>query len=321
MCPFLEIGGIAGHGATGRGVEIAKLVKRWTGIPVSVGAARTKTLAKIANRLAKKSGVLALTLDGGDVDAALAGLSVEDVWGISNRLGRRLNRVGIVSALDLKRAPFGFLRERFGVVMERIGRELHGQKCLELEEHPQPRRQIHVSRSFGELVDRLDCLEEAVANYAARVAEKFRLQDSVASGVYVYVATDRFRERDRQYSGGIAVSILPATNHTGKVISLARSGLERIFREGYWYKKVGVMALDIQSAGGAVAQGNLFVSREGRGRDGRLMAALDRMNRKHGAGAVFFASQGIPESGGWRMRRDMLSPLYTTRWSDAPGVG
>jgi DNA polymerase V len=170
------------------------------------------------------------------------------------------------------------------------------------------------------LITDIESLEEAVANHAARVGEKPRRQGSVASGLYVYIRTNPFREGDRQYSNGVALPLIPATAHSGRLIASAREGLKRVFRPNSRYKKAGVMALDISSARPDLAQGKLFASRTGKEREVRLMAALDGINRRFGDGSLRYASQGTPGQGDWRMRREMLSPLYPTRWEDAPIV-
>jgi DNA polymerase V len=243
---------------------------------------------------------------------------VTEIWGVSSRLGARLNRLGIATSLELKRLDPHIARKQFSIVMERIVRELRGEVCLELEQEPPPKQQIHVSRSFGELVSDLESLEEAVSTYAARLGEKLRRQNSVASGLYVYIRTNPFRPDDPQYENGIAMPLTPATAHSGKLIAAAKAGLHKIYRQGFRFKKAGVMALDLADAGAAKAQGNLFFSQAGQEKDARLMAMLDQTNRRYGDGALHYASQGMPGQRGWSMRREMLSPLYTTRWEDAP---
>lgn len=318
---FLEIDAVPPQGWDAFGTAVAETVRKWTGIPVSVGIAETKTLSKIANREAKKRGVRALTMTAeSEIDAVLEMLPVDGVWGVSSRWGRKLACRGIVTALDLKQASTASIRRDFGVVMERLVRELRGEVCLELEEQPSPKKQIHVSRSFGQLITDLGNLEEAVATYAARVGEKLRRQNCMASGLYVYVRTNPFREGDKQYANGIALPLVPATAHSGKLIAMAIAGLRAIFQEGYLYKKAGVMALDIAQADASMAQGNLFFRNEDREKDMRLMGALDSANKRFGGGTLFFASQGVKDKGDWHMRREMMSPLYTTRWSDVPNV-
>lgn len=220
------------------GDNLARTVKKWTGITVSIGMAPTKTLAKAANRTAKRRGLRSLKLETEtEIDAVLDDMAVDDVWGVFGRLKKKLNRLGITTALELMHLAPARARSLYSVVLERTVRELRGEPCIELEEQPPPKQQIVVSRSFGKLVAELSELEQAVATYAARVGEKLRKQNSFANGVYVWVATNRFREQDKQYTTGISVSLIPATACTADIITAAIAGLRRIYQKGYLFKK------------------------------------------------------------------------------------
>lgn len=300
-------------------LNITSTVERWTGVPVSIGLGPTKTLAKVANRLAKKNRRkgMALLADG-IIQEALSSLPVTGVWGISGNWGRKLERMGIHTAWELRNAATDRIRRNFGVVMERTARELAGEPCLDLEEDIPPKKHIHVSRSFGELTGSLAHLEEAAATYAARLGEKLRKQHSFASALYVYIRTNPFREEDRQYSNAAVLPLMPATSHSGKLIAAAIEGIRCIFRPGYLYKKTGVMALELTPANAAMEQGNLFFNMGRAKEDLELMQTVDRVNRRFGTEALFFAGQGIARP--WRMRREMVSPAYTTKWNDLPTV-
>jgi DNA polymerase V len=306
--------------ATSLGQDIAHTVQRWTGIPISVGLAATKTLAKAANRLAKRQALSTLVLaTPAAARDALATLPVEDVWGISSRYQKRLGNLGITTALELSRLDPRDAKQLFGIVMERLVRELRGETCLGLEETPPPRKQLNVSRSFGQLLGDLASLEAAVATFASRVGEKLRRQDSVAAGLYVYLATNSFRQDDAQYANGVGVTLLPPTDHGGRLVAAAGEGLRRIYQPGYRYKRAGVMALDIGPARETLAQGSLLSCRADRQREVRLMRAVDQINHRYG-GAVVFASQTAGHGEAWKMRQDRLSPRYTTNWQDLPLV-
>ncbi len=299
---------------------IVSTIAKWIGLPVTAGLAGTKTIAKIANRRAKSLGLRSLKLESDDdIDATLADLPVVGVWGVSTRWGRRLNSLGIFTALDLKKMPPPQARKAFGIVMERTVRELNGEKCIELELQPPAKKQIHVSRSFGKLVTDLGELEQAVASYAFRVGEKLRRQDSFANALYVWVATNPFRDQDKQYSNAVSIPLIPATSSASDLLAAAGHGIRHIYREGYHFKKAGVMALDLVSASAELASGNLFFDRKAREKQMALMATLDKTNRRYGAGTLVYASQGLGDED-WRMLRKMTSPLYTTRWSDIPEI-
>jgi Nucleotidyltransferase/DNA polymerase involved in DNA repair len=302
------------------GDAIAERVKQWVGLPVGVGIAPTKTLAKVANRTAKKRGLRSLALqDPAAIDAVLADMPVTGLWGIHHRLGRRLARLGVESALDLKHLPPAHARKLFGVVMERMIRELHGVPCIDLEEQPPPKQQIMVSRSFGRLVTEYDELEQAFATYAARVGEKLRQQRCFARAVHVWLATNPFRDVDRQYTNAASVPLAPASADSGQLIGCAVQGLKRIYRTGFHFKKAGVLALDIAPEQAELAQSNLFHDLGEREKKAGLMQTFDDINRRYGAGTLVYASQGLGGEA-WRMQRKLMSPMYTTRWEDLPRV-
>ncbi|MGC6484085.1 MAG: Y-family DNA polymerase [Candidatus Puniceispirillales bacterium] len=313
-------------------VTMRRSIRQWTGIPVSVGVAPTKTLAKLANRIAKKyttDGVYILD-DPALMPRILGDIAIEDIWGISKRWGRRLRQLGITTALDLQRASPRQIRQTLSVVGERIVHELNGQPCLEIEEI-QPKQTIMSSRSFGTMISDLKSLEEAVASYTARAAEKLRHQQSRAGGLYVFIRTNRFRQQDPQYSNAAMVGFDTATSDTAVLIRGAITVLRRLYRKGYRYHKAGVMLTEL-TVGGA-EQMSLFsmdeASRQQRRSGDRRMAVLDTVNTRMGQGTLFHAAEGLGTariSRGrrglekWRMRSRFKSPSYTTRWSDLAQV-
>ena len=232
---------------------------QWTGIPVSVGIAATKTLAKVANHRAKKDPAcqgVCVMLDDAAIDAELARLPLTEIWGIAGRLSRRLEDLGITTPLQLKQTDPRFIRERFSVTLERTGRELRGIPCIALEHAPADRKSVMASRSFGKPVTVRHELEEAVASYATRAAEKMRRQNLAVGRLMVFVQTNVFRPQDAQYSREQMVRLPVATADTGKIVRAARLGLNAIWRDGFRYKKAGVMLLDLVPAGRV--QGGLF---------------------------------------------------------------
>jgi DNA polymerase V len=300
--------------------EMRRRVLQWTGIPVSVGIAATKTLAKVANHRAKKDPSCAgvsVMLDGAAIDAELARLPLTDIWGIAGRLARRLTDAGIATPLALKQTDARFIRERFSVTLERTVRELQGTPCIALEEAPPDRKTIMASRSFGRMVTERCEMEEAVASYASRAAEKLRRQDLAAGRIMVFVQTNPFRKQDAQYARERTIALPVATADTGTIIVAAQRALGSIWRPGFHYKKAGVMLLELVKAGRV--QGGLFDRPDGT-RSHARMRAMDKLNQRFGRGTVSFAAAGVSRRG-WSMQRGSLSPCYTTNWDELLIVG
>jgi DNA polymerase V len=317
---FLDLTGM-NRDLTAYGLEMARTVKRHTGIPVSVGIAPTKTLAKVANRMAKKGKspagpVLEWSALASPRDA-LAALPVEDVWGIAGRWGARLRAMGISNALALAEADPGRLRKLFGVVMERTCRELGGVSCLPLELVQPPRQQIMVSRSFGEKLHKQDDLMAAVTAFATRAGEKLRVQRLRAGAVNVFVHTSPFDTKGQHYANSATAGLDRPTRDSGVLVTCAIQGLERIYKEGHAYQRAGVLLLDL--AAEDAEQGLLFAETPGdTERSNRLMDALDRINRTRGRGSVRYAAEGLGDR--WRMRQKLKSTATTTGWEGLPVV-
>ena len=316
---FLDLSGARGD-LFALGLDMARTVKQWTGIPVSVGIGPTKTLAKVANRLAKKGqGPAGPVLEWTrlpDPRGTLAGLAPEDVWGISARWGERLRRMGLASALALAEADPRLLRQAFGVVMERIGRELAGVPCLPLELVPPPRKQILVSRSFGERLAKLDDLRGAVAAFAARAGEKLRRQKRRTGAVTVFLQTSPFADAEPFYANGATLVLDRPTRDTGRLVRVAEQALARIYRPGLAYQKAGVLLPDLSPEG--VEQGLLFEPPGDDARSDRLMDRLDALNHCPAHRAVRYASELLSDK--WHMRQRRKSPAFTTDWNGLPVV-
>jgi DNA polymerase V len=316
---FLDFSGMK-QDLTAYSRTIAGTVRQWTGIPVSIGLAPTKTLAKIANRLAKKG----LSPDGpvlewqkiADPEALLQAVPVEEIWGISSRWGEKLRKLGIADALALRDSDPRRIGRQFGVVMERIVLELRGVSCIPLESIPPPRKQILTSRSFGERLTHLDDLRAAVSAFAARSGEKLRQQGLCAQALCVFIATSPFDASRPPYSNAVTIQFDRPSQDSGFLIRQALRGLERIFRPGFAYQRAGVLLPDLIPS--SMEQMTLFSCAGGEERAERLMEAVDRINRLYGRRAVRYASEGLGER--WRMRQQMKSPAYTTRWSELPVV-
>ena len=291
-------------------------VYQWTGIPTSIGIAPTRTLAKIANRTAKKRREKAcVLLDESVRQSILKQFPLADVWGVGRRLYDRFYRSGIRTAWDLAQQNPAEIRRQFSVVQEAMVRELNGESCFGNQQSPPTNKTIQVSRTFGKRQSELPAVEAAIATFAARGAEKLRQQGTVARAIQVYIQTSPFQPVP-QYS---ATTVLPfdlPTDDTLTIAAVARQALEKIFQPGYSYMKAGILLLDLGPANIAKQQGNLFEDPENQVRRDSLMRTLDFLNEKIGKSAVMVGSQLFDPS--WNACRESVSPRYTTEWSDLP---
>ncbi|EMO8006322.1 Y-family DNA polymerase [Salmonella enterica] len=300
------------------GRQLREHVRNGTGLTIGVGMGPTKTLAKSAQWASKEwpqfGGVLALTTGNPRRTEKLLSLQpVEEIWGVGRRISRKLSTMGITTALQLARANPAFIRKNFNVVLERTVRELNGVSCISLEEAPSPKQQIICSRSFGERVTTYEALRQAICQHAERAAEKLRGERQFCRHIAVFVKTSPFAVNEAYYGNVASEKLLLPTRDTRDIISAAVKALDSIWLDGHRYAKAGVMLNDFTPSG--VSQLNLFDEEQPRAQSDELMKVLDRINHS-GKGKIWFAGQGIaPE---WQMKRDMLSPAYTTRWSDIP---
>lgn len=307
---FLDLSGICRPLAE-YGQEIRQTVKQWTGIPVSVGIAQTKTLCKIANKLAKKSskanGVLNL-VDSPYLEKALERIEVVDVWGVGYRTARKLNQAGIFTALDLSRADITWIRQKFGVEGVRTVYELRGIRCYPLEENPPAKKSLAVSRMFGRPIETIEELGEVVASYASRAGEKLR-EGKLAAGVLtVFITTSRFIQK--RYFNAAAYEFPVQTNDSMEIIRAALSVVEKIYRKGYAYKKAGILLYNIVDE--KKVQGNLFDTAD-REKYKRLMRTIDAINFRGGC-PVRWATEGTEQP--WRTKFNHKSERYTTNWKE-----
>ncbi|MEN6448769.1 MAG: Y-family DNA polymerase [Syntrophaceae bacterium] len=312
---FLDLSGVAESPAAYAGA-IRATVKRWVGIPVSIGIAPTKTLAKAAAGEAKKvpsnEGVFDITEHA---EKTLAGIEVADIWGVGRQYARLLRRHGILTALDLRNAPDDWVKKHLTIGGLRTVLELRGISCIPLDEGEPPRKAIMCSRSFGRKVYALDELQEAAAAYTARAAEKLRGQGSAASSIQVLLIEFPFNDgypRSHMCSTELPV----ASANTPDLIRCAKALLMQIYHKGPAYRKVGVMLSGIVPRGRV--QMNLFhESLEGE-KELRLMETVDTINQRWGKGTLTFAASGFSRA--WQMRQARKSPLFTTSWADLPIV-
>lgn len=312
---FLSLSGFTSRNLTDYGRMIRSTVKRWTGIPVSVGMAETKTLAKIANRIAKRTpdtgGVFDL-LACPDRDTLLSRVPVEEVWGIGSNHAAFLKSHGILTALQLRQANDQFIRKHMGVVGLRLIMELRGVSCLELDQCPTPKQSITCSRAFGKSVTTLVEMKEAVSSYVERAAEKLRTERLAVTTMTVFLKTNEFKDTP-QYRNALTMRLSVATDTTHDLIRAALQGIQNMYRDGYQYKKAGVMFTGLVS--NSQVQTDLF-DHQNRLRSKQLMAALDAINSRWGTGTLHYASSGIGKA--WKTQFHWRSPAYTTNWDDLP---
>lgn len=314
---FLQLDGFGHLDLDDYGQHMRRTVRQWTGIPIGVGIGPTKTLAKIANFVAKKrttTGVFNLC-DRSVQDDVLPTIPIDEIWGVGPRWAKKLQGIGLQTAADLRAADASAIHQVLNVTGERIVHELRGVACLELEE-VQPKKNIMSSRSFGCMVTEKHLLLEAIADYAARAAVKLRKQGSRCGGLSVFLKTNRFQKHKPQYSNSCAWSFVVPTNDSREIIRAARSCLAALYRPGFQYHKCGVLLVDL--APETTEQGDLFVSTDHQQSDA-LMGLMDSLNTKMGRGTVAFAAQGLEKGRqrkNWGMRQQRRSPRYTSRWGE-----
>lgn len=329
---FLDFSDLPGRDLVAHAQAIRRRVRQWTGIPTCVGIGATKTLAKLANNVAKKrpefEGVCDFTrMDSLELVSLLGGFPARDVWGVGRQWSARLAELGIKTARDLLLADAVAIRAQFGVVMERTVSELRGIGCQPLEAVAPDKKQILSSRSFGHLTADVEALAESVTMHVSTAAEKMRRQNSACTTMQVYLKTNPFKPELPQHHPMATVKLGAPTDDSLRMVSAAVRAVRGIYRPGYLYQKSGVILVDLQPK--EVRQLDLFengpagpsddapalVSAGTTARE-RLMLTLDKVNRKEGRGTMRFASEGVDHS--WRMRREKVSPAYTTQWEELP---
>jgi len=338
---FLDFEGVPGDlVAVGRHMRAAILKE--TGIPTSVGFGATKTLAKLANNIGKTAdrkpgsypAALAQVCDFGrlsprELDALYAATDVGLVWGVGRRTTEKLKAGGIHTVLDLMRADVATLRRQFSVVMEKTLRELHGTRCMELDDVPPTRQQILVSRSFGTPITRVEGILEAVSEFASRAAERLRQQGSVAGAVGIYFMTSPFRTHDRQHSVNVTVPLPRPTGDSAVLMRAAEMAVRSQFRAGFRYAKAGAILTDLQSAGREQGELDLFSAEAGDAPPpvdprARLMSAMDTLNNRFGRDSVRLGSTAMGSNGAevavWATKQERRSARFTTRWDEVPVV-
>lgn len=312
---FLEITGFEHYDLREYALGIIHTVKKGVGIPISIGIAPTKTLSKVANKFAKKhkayKGVCIIDTEEKRIKA-LQLFEIEDVWGIGRRFSKKLRAMGVKTAYDFTQLPREWVRKEMTVVGERVYRELMGEPSIELEMVAPAKQQIMTSRSFGKTLYEKEPLAVAVRNFALNCAEKLRKQNSGASALTVFIHTNHFQKNSPQYYNSVTIKLPLSTNYSPTLVAEASRALDLIYKEGYGYKKAGVLLSGISEQG--TVQGNLFTANNSE-KESKLMQVSDLLKQKYGEILIKPGSLIHPNRE-WVMNQTMLSPCYTTRYED-----
>ena len=305
---FLNFKGFKNHELLTYCKHIRQTIKQWVGIPVSIGVGSTKTLSKIANHLAKKEadyeGICILKGDE-KIEEALNRIEIGDVWGIGRRLSKFLRNYEVRTAKQFTLLDRRWIRKNMGVVGEKIQLELRGVSCLDLELLPSPKKSCCVSRSFSRPIEKIEELQESIANYGSRVAEKIREEGLIAQSMSIFVLTNHFNKKEKQYSSSIKLQLDYPTSDSKLIVKRAVEGIKRIYKEGYRYKKAGIILYELHNS--SSVRGLLDYDKP---RTDSLMRSLDKINYRYGSSTLRLAAEGIRRS--WHMRREKVSPCYTT---------
>ncbi len=311
---FLDLSGYANIDLDDYGRKIQSTVKQWTGMPVSIGIARTKTLAKIANHLAKKSqracGVLNLAYSPW-LEKALKAVPVEKIWGVGKSFAKLCASRNIETAFDLRNADLDWVKKHRGVMGLRTVLELRGESCIDLEQTAPAKKGICVSQSFCRKVTSLDEMKEAVATYTTRAAEKLRKEKKCAGAISVFVKTNLFKTNEQRYVNSHTIELPTHTQDTSTLIEHGFAALHLVYRDKCNYKKAGVILS--QLANNENVQLNLFDTND-HTKSKHLMEAIDSINQQHASNTIGYASSGIEKP--WIAKFNHRSQRYTTRWDE-----
>ena len=299
-----------------QGKAIKDMLWKNVRMPVCVGIAPTKTLSKLANRAAKKiprlNGVCVLDTPE-KWEWLLERIPTKDIWGVGGRISERLKALNIYNALQLAKADRKWLRRSFSVVLERTIQELNGEPCLDLEVDPAPRKEIICTRSFSYKITELDELQQAISQYADRACEKLRKQNGLTQNIWVYL--ESFDKRVGYFNRQRLKTLPHLSNDTRQIALLAKQAIAEIYQSGIRYKKCGIGLLDVRTK--KYEQVDLFNPQQSE-QSRALMDVIDKVNARYGKHTVKLANTGIQPK--WAMKRDYMSPRYTTRWHDIPVV-
>ena len=312
---FLDLSNFSDEEVENVGKEIRATVLQWTGIPTSIGIAKTKTLSKVANHIAKKklSGVTSL-IGVEDIDPILEKIEINDVWGVGKQLTKFYNKNGIYNSKQLKNKSNTWIKKSSNVLSSRTSMELRGIPCIDLEIATSGRKSCVVSRSFGQRVEKFQELKEAVANYCLNASEKIRSESLIAKSITVFIRTSPFQSRFGYYSNSKTIDFPIATNNSIEIVKAALTGLETIFKNGYRYQKAGVMLTGLSNSNDGK---NLFSSEKDE-KINSLMRSIDNTNHRYGRATLSLASAGVHKK--WNMRRQHSSKIDTADYYCLPTI-
>ena len=312
---FLDLSNFPDNEVEKVGKEIRETVLKWTGIPTSIGIAKTKTLSKVANHIAKKkkSGVTSL-IGIENIDPILEKVEINDVWGVGRQLTKFYHKNGIYNAKQLKNKSNTWIKKNSNVLGSRTAMELRGVPCIDIETTQSKRKSCVVSRSFGQRIEKYQELKEAVANYCLNASEKIRSESLIAKSITVFVRTSPFQSRFGYYSNSKTIDFAISTNNSIEIVKTALVALDSIFKNGYRYQKAGVMLTGLSNEDGSK---NLFSSEKDEKIKG-LMKSIDNTNYRYGRSTLSLASAGVQKR--WNMRREHSSKIDTADFYLLPTI-
>jgi len=314
---FLDLSSIKNENLLDHGYRIRKTILKWTGIPVSIGIAKTKTLSKAANHIAKKekSGIFDL-INSKRIDEILSKIKINDVWGVGKQLTKFYIKNGINTAYDLKNMHNGWIKKNTNVFGSRTAMELKGIPCVSLEPHQEKRRNCCVSRSFGKKVTKLEYLNEAVTTHCLNAAEKIRLDEQTVKKITVFIRTSPFQSSKNYYANSKSIDLPIRTNDSITLVKKALAILESIYIKGYKYQKAGIIFSDLKNVD--IYNNNLFSKFNNEEKRMRLMKAIDYTNSKYGRHALSIAQAGIKKI--WYTKKKHSSKINTASFQLLPTV-
>ncbi len=312
---FLDLSNFSNDEVEGVGKEIRNIVLQWTGIPTSIGIAKTKTLSKIANHIAKKtkSGVVSL-IGIKDIDPILEKVEINDVWGVGKQLTKFFFQNGIHNAKQLKNISNNWIKRNSNVLSSRTAMELRGISCISLETQSSKRKSCIVSRSFAKKVETLQELQESITNYCLNAAEKIRSESLIAKSITIFIRTSPFQNKFSYYSNSKTINFPIATDNSIEIVKTALTGLKDIFKNGYRYQKTGIMLSSLSSSQTST---NLFSSIKDN-KIKNLMKSIDNANYRFGRSTLSLASAGLNKE--WNMRRQHSSKIDTADFNFLPTI-
>ena len=312
---FLDLSNFSDKEVKDVGKEIRNTVLQWTGIPTSIGIAKTKTLSKVANHIAKKqkSGVVSL-VNIKDLDPILEKVEVRDIWGVGKQLSKFYIKNGIYNAKQLKNASNTWIKKTKNVLSSRTAMELRGVPCIEIETKQAKRKSCCVSRSFGKKVEKLRELKESVTSYCLNAAEKIRSESLVCKSITVFIRTSPFQNKGIFYSNSKTIDFPIATNNSIEIVKNALTGLDLIYKDGFKYQKAGIILSGLSDS----EKGNSLFKSTKDERIKNLMQSIDNTNYRYGRSTISLASAGINKK--WSMRRQYSSKIDTADFYSLPKI-